>query len=43
MKMNGLGCWFVELTSVTNHAWASVLNSIQVTYGRMLMPIDLGE
>lgn len=43
MKMNGLGCWFVELTSVTNHAWESVLNSIQETRGRMLMPMDLWE
>lgn len=42
MKMNGLGCCFVELT-VTNHAWASVLNSIQATRGRMLMPMDLGR
>lgn len=43
MKMNSLGCWFVELTLVTNHAWASVLNSIQVTRGHMLVPMDLGE
>ena len=40
MKMNGLGCWFVELT-VTNRAWAPVLNSIQATHGRV--PMDPGR
>lgn len=43
MKMNGSGCWFVELTLVTNHAWAPVLNSIDATHGRMLTLMDLGE
>ena len=43
MKMNGFGCWFVELTLVTNHAWASVLNSIQAARGHMLMLMDLRE
>lgn len=39
--MNGWGCSFIELGLMTNHAWASAVDSIQGTRGRMLMDLEI--